>query len=64
MALVKKMGLAITPDPYDDKEIGWSAIHVDVLDDGVSMVGSDHNDLNRAICECVAKMQASNGGTK
>ena len=53
MALVKKLNLCIeSPDPYNDAE-RW---HVST---GYSETLSMNADLNRAIVECVAKMQAA-----
>ena len=50
MALVKKF--EITTLPQRGK---WSVV--------CAWMGSDlHDDLNRAICECVAKMQKAKGG--
>ena len=52
MALVKKCGLNLTTSTInDDTELLWCA------DD--EAVFSENTDLNRAICECVAKMQAA-----
>jgi hypothetical protein len=50
MALVKKFVLVIR-----NTTVGW---YVESVLDGIGD-GVRHNDLNRAICECVAKMQAA-----
>jgi len=53
MALVKKMALHIVPD-----DVCWN---VSIPDSGITQGDefkwSESEDLNRAICECVAKMQ-------
>ncbi len=58
MALVKKFGLLV--DPQQDGQNfeidpGWEVSHVSLPDDYLSI----NTDLNRAICECVAKMATS-----
>lgn len=51
MALVKKMELMISP-PIEPREMQW-------LVTGMSLPSSRNLDLNRAIVECVAKMQSA-----
>jgi len=50
MALVKKFRLDVYGYPSY-----WAALH----DDGTEHARADNQDLNRAIVECVAKMQAA-----
>ena len=52
MALVKKFGLAIL---NDDDDSWWVGLALDSPDTEYA----EASDLNRAICECVAKMQAA-----
>ena len=47
MALVKKLGMHI----HNDSETWWA------MDGSGEYDSRDYTDLNRAICECVAKMQ-------
>ena len=55
MALVKKFGLVCDPQ-HDGQDFGidpgWEVSHPSLPDGYLSI----HPDLNRAICECVAKM--------
>lgn len=57
MAMVKKFGLEIFPvTDITGKQTGWSAWK----DRMTQAVEGESKDLNRAICECVAKLGAKN----
>lgn len=55
MALVKKMNVHLEPPWTGDKVPSWEA-YIESDEDSPNWIKSDP-DLNRAICECVAKMQ-------
>jgi hypothetical protein len=54
MALVKRFNLSITPDGdcswWDVEAWGFSSAHINVIS------AAQNKDLNRAVCECVARM--------
>jgi len=53
MALVKKFGLIIEPDGVMPTTEWWVQVWVS---DEIRWTGVANKDLNRAICECVAKL--------
>lgn len=62
MALVKRFGLHLSFEPEEGNEQQWLWIvehHLDPKYGGISYYSSV--DLNRAICECVAKLQQVKG---
>ena len=68
MALVKKFDLYIHPGTLN-RETVWHVERIEVLESGAvdDRCCAYAPSLNRAICECVAKMQSatiSNGGSK
>ena len=58
MALVKKMCLYVGPPLYFEELDSWTVSNKSSIKDKNTIYVVNRN-LNRAICECVAKMQAA-----
>ena len=58
MALVKKKNLYIGPPLYFEELIDWTVSNASALKSATTTSARNRN-LNRAICECVAKVQAA-----